>query len=192
MKRLFAGGTGVTVALALGVVAFAQQPQQPPPTSSPSVQASSPQTTASEVTIAGCVQREADYRRAHNLGKGGAVGTGVGAGNEFVLVNASMSRAGSTPSTAPETAGTTGGAGEAYELTGSNEGKASEFVGKRVEVVGKLKPGETAAGGATGGPTAGTPPRGVDVASKDLKLRELDVTSIREATGGTCPTMENK
>jgi hypothetical protein len=29
----------------------------------------------------------------------------------------------------------------------------------------------------------------VDVASKDLKLRELEVTSVREATG-TCPAVK--
>src|SRR5687767_6146179 len=128
MKRLFAGGTAMAVALALGVVAFAQSPQPQTPTSSPSAQAAGQPSAAAEVTFSGCIQREADYRRANNLGKGGAVGTGVGAGNEFVLINASTSRAGaSTPSTgastpatgAAGTAGTTGAAGEAYELSGS-------------------------------------------------------------------------
>jgi hypothetical protein len=147
------------------------------------------------VTIVGCIQSEAEYRKAHNLGRGGAVGTGVGAGNEFVLANASMApassggAAGVTPpagGTSPRgTATGTTGAAEAYELTGANEGKASQFVGKRVEIAGMLKPAETAGAAPTGGPTAGAPPRGVDVASDDLKLRELEVTSVREATG-TC------
>jgi hypothetical protein len=51
-----------------------------------------------------------------------------------------------------------------------------------------LKPAEVGAGGATGGATAGAPPRGVDVTSKDLKLRELEVTSVKASTSGTCPT----
>jgi len=193
MTRLFAGGICLTVALACGMVAFAQTPQTPP---QPQPSVSTPahtQHAAETVTIVGCVQAEADYRKANNLGRGGAVGTGVGAGNEFVLVNASKSMASGTPpaGATPGTAtGTTGSAaGEAYELTGSNESQVSQFAGKRVEIVGKLKPAETGAAGPTGGPTAGTPPRGVDAVSKDLKLRELDVTSVRETTG-TCPSTQ--
>ena len=40
----------------------------------------------------------------------------------------------------------------------------------------------------TGGATAGQPPTEVDVASKDLKLRELEVTSVKEIAG-TCPAV---
>ena len=61
------------------------------------------------------------------------------------------------------------------------------FVGKRVEIVGKLKPAEMGAAGATGGVTAGKPPAGVDVVSKDLKLREVEVTSVKETTGSCTP-----
>ena len=72
----------------------------------------------------------------------------------------------------------------AYELTGPNEGQVSQFVGRRVEIKGKVKAGETnAAGRPTGGATAGQPPAGVDVASKDLKLRELEISSVKEASG---------
>ena len=31
-----------------------------------------------QVTLVGCVQREADYRKAQGIGRGGALGTGVG------------------------------------------------------------------------------------------------------------------
>jgi len=76
----------------------------------------------------------------------------------------------------------------AYELTGSGEGQAAQYVGKRVEIVGKLKAAEVSASGRpTGGATAGAPPSGVDATSKDLKLRELEVSSVREATG-SCPS----
>jgi hypothetical protein len=74
----------------------------------------------------------------------------------------------------------------AYELTGPNEGKVSEWVGRRVEITGKLKAEEVGPGGPTGGPTAGAPPSGVDVTSKDLKLRELEVSSVKAASG-PCP-----
>ena len=76
-------------------------------------------------------------------------------------------------------------------VTRTTEGDVEKFVGKRVEIVGKLKAAETGAAGATGGPTAGAPPRGVDVAGGDLKLRELEVTSVREATG-SCPPASDK
>jgi hypothetical protein len=94
-----------------------------------------------------------------------------------------MAGGGAKPGAPTGTAGSTA----AFELTGSAEGQAAQFVGKRVEVMGKLKAEETSASGRpTGGPTAGKPPEGVDVASSDLKLREIDVTSVKEASG-TCP-----
>lgn len=136
-----------------------------------------------QVTVTGCVQTEADYRKARDAGKGGVAGTGVGADNEFVLVNASPAPGADSPT------GTSGSAaatvtGVAYELTGPNEGKLAQHVGKRVEIAGKLKASEVGpAGNPTGGATAGKPPAGVDVVSKDLKLRELDVTTIKEVPG---------
>ena len=144
--------------------------------------ASASAAAADQITVTGCVQREADYRKSHDDGRGGVAGTGVGAGNEFVLVDASKDGG----SSAASPTGTAGSAA-AYELTGSNEGKVGSYVGKRVEIMGKLKAAEVAASGApTGGATAGDPPKGVDVVSKDLKLRELEVSSVRE-TSGTCP-----
>ena len=196
MKRLFAGGTCVAAVFAMGIGALAQTPSPTPsqpqnPTGSPST-AQRGSSTDQTVTISGCVQSESDYRRAHNLGKATA---GTGAGNEFVLVDASTSTASSGAATGATSTGTTGTAGAmskmAYELTGSNEGDVEKFVGKRVEITGKLKAAETGASGATGGPTAGAPPKGVDVASEDLKLRELEVTSVREATG-SCPASSAK
>ena len=219
MKRLFAGGTCLAAVMAFGMVALAQEPTpsqppsqppttqppttqqpttppptQPEPSTRPSTRPQSEMRSAEQVTIVGCVQSETDYRRAKNLGGAGAMGTGAGAGNEFVLVNASMSHGSSAAGTtagAPSTTGTAGSAasasGEAYELTGSGESKAGSFVGKRVEITGKLKASEAGPTGTTGGATAGTPPSGVDVASKDLRLKEIEVTSVRETTG-TCPT----
>ena len=70
--------------LTLCTVAFAQaggQPQKPQPGAGTA--------PGGEITVTGCIQREADYRQAQDAGKGGAAGTGVGAGNEFILSNAS-------------------------------------------------------------------------------------------------------
>ena len=181
MKTPIAAGTCLAAALALGTVAFAQSTaQSQPPTPPASQTATAP---AAEVTITGCVQKEDDYRAANNLGKGGAAGTGVGSSDEFILIGATI-----TPAGAVGTSGTTppAAAPMAFELSGPNEEKVAEFVGKRVEIIGKLKPAEMGAAGPTGGASAGKPPTGVDVASKDLKLREVDVTSVKEAPG-TCP-----
>ena len=82
-----------------------------------------------QITVTGCIQREADYRQAKDAGKGGVAGTGVGAGNEFILSNATVK-----PGTDAGPVGTSGAAPAAYELTGSGEGQAAEFVGKRVEI----------------------------------------------------------
>lgn len=162
---------------------FAQETPPRPDTRAASPAQQTP-AAAQQISVTGCIQREADYRRARNQGRGGVAGSGIGAGNEFVLINASMAPAAGRAAAAPTgTAGTTA----EYELTGANEKQASTFVGKRVEIMGMLKAAEeSATGKPTGGPTAGKPPEGVDVASADLKLRELEVTSIKEASG-TCP-----
>src|SRR5262245_46438055 len=179
MKRMFVGSGAVMAAMILTAAVSAQTPSTPPQTPSPSTSGAAMNQSGQRVTLIGCIQRESDYRQARDQGKGGVVGTGVGVGDEFVLTNASASTQGLKSEAAP--------ADTAYELTGSNESKAKDFVGKRVEVTGTLKPAAMAAAGTpTGGATAGKPPTGVDVASKDLKLRELEVMSIAASTTGTC------
>lgn len=190
MKVLFSGGVCAAALMALNMAAFAQATQSPaqstPATPAQAAPAPPPQAPAAKpaaadqtVTLTGCIQREADFRKARDAGKGGVAGTGVGAGNEFVLV-ASASPAPGAPA-APAATGTSGSA-MAYELTGANEGQAAQFVGQRVEIMGRVKAGDPA-----GGPTAGKPPAGVDVASADLKLRELEITSIKASTGSCTP-----
>ena len=124
-----------------------------------------------QISVTGCVQREADYRKAQDKGRGGALGTGVGVENEYVLTNMTMSGADAKKSGIETTT--------AYELTGENEKLAGPHLGHRVEIAGILKAAEVSAAGATGGATAGTPPSGVDVVSKDLQLRELEVTTVK-------------
>ena len=184
MKRNMAAGLCTAGMLAFGVALSAQTPAQTPQTQ-PGAKADQ------QITITGCVQRESDYRSAHDAGEGGVAGTGMGVGNEFVLVDAETKPASGEAAEAGAT-GTSGSAmaSKAYELTGPNEGQASQYVGRRVEITGTLKAADTdATGRPTGGATAGAPPSGVDVTSKDLKLRELEVTSVREATG-TCTPMK--
>ena len=179
MKSLYSTGVSVAGVMVFSIAAFAQAPQELPAPNRSAAQAAS---ADQQVTVSGCIQREADFRKARDAGKGGVAGTGIGVGNEFVLINASMS----TGPAAPSPAGTSGST-MAYELTGKNEGQADKFVGQRVEIMGTLKAAEVnSAGRPTGGPTAGKPPEGVDIAGGDLKLRELEITSIKQ-TAGTCP-----
>jgi len=181
------------IGIALGTAAFAvatgqglgaAQSQTPAP-QAPTAQ-SSRSAGGDSVTVTGCIQREADFRRANAAGRGGVAGTGVGAGNEFILANATMSGAGAAAATSganpPAPTGTAGTrSATAYELTGSKEGDAAAFVGKRVEITGMVK-----STSSTGGPTANVP------GSQDLKLSELEISAIRETTGAcaasTSPT----
>jgi hypothetical protein len=43
-----------------------------------------------EIRVVGCVQWEKDYRQARNEGRGGVLGPGIGAGDEFVLIFAQV------------------------------------------------------------------------------------------------------
>jgi hypothetical protein len=196
----------------MAVFAQTTEPRTPretqPPTSSvnaqePAKPAEAPKDAQSQMTLVGCVQREAEYRQAKAVGRGGAAGTGAGVGNEFVLVAASRSTSGAPPANpaTPEAVGTSGSAGDAYELTGSSEGQLEQYVGRRVEIVGTVKEGASAertrvtVGAAEPSPGApGAPerkpvmerPGGLDVAGQDLNLREIEVLSVREAEG-SCP-----
>jgi hypothetical protein len=186
------GAMKKTICMAISTVAFGFITGQPlgaaqsqgaaaPTTAAPATQASR-SSADQQVTVTGCIQREADYRRSVGAGGGGAAGTTAGVGNEFILANATMgtsspgsaATSGANPPTTTGTAGTT--SSRAYELTGPNEGQASTHVGKRVEITGKMK-----ASDAAGGPTGNVP------GSQELHLSEIEVSSIRE-TMGTCTT----
>ena len=176
MSLIHRGHVTAAVAAVFGITVFAQANGQ-----SQSQPGASQRAVAGErIIVTGCVVRETDYRRAQDAGRGGVAGTGIGADNEFVLTRA-------TNYDAPTPGQSGAGPSVAYELTGKNEGLAAQHVGRRVEITGTLKAADASASGApTGGPSAGPPPSGVDVTSKDLKLREIEVNSISEI-GSTCP-----
>jgi hypothetical protein len=117
------------------------------------------------ISLVGCVQRETEYRRQNNSGKGGFLGFGGGLGDEYVLVNASRGGNGAFGDC------TTATGGEAYELTGSAEGDLETLVGQRVAIVGTRKEAEL-------DPTTGRPTGGRQVGD-DLRLFEVDVASFR-------------
>ena len=116
------------------------------------------------ISLVGCVQRETDYRRQNDSGRGGFLGFGGGLGDEYVLVNASRGAAG------PAGDCTTRTGGEAYELTGPAEDDLEAYVGRRVVISGTRKEAEVDR--ATGRPTGGRQ------AGDDLKLFEVEVESF--------------
>jgi hypothetical protein len=191
MKTQHVFSASAAAVLALTMAAFAQTPQssrpatpadqskpatpdnQQPPSAQTSRQSQSP------ITLVGCVMRETDYRKANNSGKGGPLGTGVGRGDEYVLVNAEKVASGSTPAATAGECGTSA-AGEAYELGGSQEKQLSKYVGRRVEIDGILKAAKT----TTGANGEAKPTGGVDPLNQDLKLFEVDITRVRELPAG--------
>jgi hypothetical protein len=77
-----------------------------------------------EVRIVGCIQWEKDYRKARNEGSGGALGTGLGVGNEFVVTMVKPDG---------------GRKATAYSITGDREKELGRRVGQQIEVIGVLE-----------------------------------------------------
>jgi len=134
-----------------------------------------------QVTLIGCVQKEKEYRQQHNIKDGGGLNTGIGEGNEYVLINAIRVSPGSAPVASAGDC-SSASSGEAFEITGSNEGKLKDFVGKRVEITGKQKHAKV---GPNGQPTGGFDPM-----HGDLKLFEVEPSSIREVSAVTTQTQQ--
>jgi hypothetical protein len=155
-------------------VAFAQstQPAFPQPAGQVGDEDETP------ISLVGCVQREADYRRAHDLGRGGVAATGLGRGNEYVLINAA--RMDSSGTAQPGSANCSPDAtAEAYELTGSREPDLERFVGQVVHINGMLKEADIETVGTTG--AASSPEGGFDPLGQDLRLFEVEITSVQAA-----------
>ena len=77
-----------------------------------------------EVRIVGCVQWEKNYRRDRSEGRGGALGTGIGVGNEYVLTM--VKPQGARKATA-------------YSITGDREKELGRRVGQQIEVIGVVE-----------------------------------------------------
>jgi len=137
-------------------VAFAQSSRQP----------------ETPVTLTGCIQKEADYRKTHDLGKGGTLGTGAGRSDEYVLINASRGATGSANIDCSFQGQT-----EAYELTGRREHDLAPYVGKVVQISGTMKEAKTRPL-PSGEPS---PTGGFDPLKKDLRLFEVEVRSFQPA-----------
>jgi MYXO-CTERM domain-containing protein len=182
-------GASTVAMLTLATAVFAQGSQSTPTsTTTSSTQAGSGSQSESPITLVGCIQRETEYRSAQDAGRGGVAATGLGLGNEFVLINAMVAGTSSASDAAADCSNATGG--EAYELTGSGERDLEQYVGHRVEVSGMLKHSNSDAAIGTSGAASATerPSGGFDPLGQDLRLREVNVTSVREYAAAQVPT----
>jgi hypothetical protein len=118
-RQIMAAGAALVVGF--GSIAHAQAPAAGAKPATPAA--------ASEVSVIGCVEFESDYRKRMAAGRGGTLGSGVGASDEFVLTNVRPSESKAKP----------GPGGGVYTLTGAQEKNLKRDVGRQVEVVGKIE-----------------------------------------------------
>jgi len=115
--------------------------------------------TTRQITVVGCLVKEADYRRAHGLGKAG-VG-GMRTGSDFVVVDAKTVAAGETASAPAGVAAggscTEQATGQAYRMAGKMEGALKPLAGHYVVITGQFEHGHDAEA-AAGERTAHLPP----------------------------------
>jgi hypothetical protein len=140
MKRQLIAGAAA-IALGVGIVDAQTAQRQGEPVARAAA--------ANQVTLVGCVEFEQDYRKRLASGRGGALGTGAGASDEFVLTNvrpasAVVGTAGSRPGNAPagaagQNSANVGPGGGVYALTGPQEKNLKRDVGRQVEVVGVIE-----------------------------------------------------
>jgi len=88
------------------------------------------------VSVVGCVELEADYRKQISEGRGGTLGSGAGAANEFVLTLAKSVPTKGVHTEKTHTPVGTSGLEEVYSVTGKREDELKREVGRQVEVTG--------------------------------------------------------
>lgn len=164
------------VVLALGLsTALAAQNPPPPPTQPPAQPPAASQPAmapAQTVTVEGCLVNEKDVpgRAPNPAEKAGVM-------EDFILTSARVKSPGSAAPTAEQPTGTSGVKGSMFEIRGLESSRLKEFVGQRVEIVGKLDPKDVSERAREKASPAGEP-------AGDLP--ELQATSIKKIEG-TCP-----
>lgn len=180
---VFAGSVAaICASVAIGAQSPSGQQSQTPPSSAASSDTRASGTTA---TLVGCVYREQDIP-----GRTPNVAEKVGVMEDYILADAKPSATSASAGTTAEpgtsattgTSGTVAAGGKMYKLEHASDEVLGSFVGKRVEVVGRI---DREAGDTTG--TSGTATAEDKSAGPDrIELAEFEVTSIKEASG-TCP-----
>ena len=162
------------IVLALGL-STALAAQNPPPTQPPAQPPSASQPAmapAQSVTVEGCLVKEKDVpgRAPNPAEKAGVM-------EDFILTSARVKSPGAAAPTADQPTGTSGVKGSMFEVKGLEANRLEEFVGQRVEIIGKLDPKDVAERAREKASPSGEP-------AGDLP--ELSATSIKKIEG-TCP-----
>ena len=132
--QLIAGCMAVALTAAVTVTAGAQTTARRQGGPAPAT------TPQNEITLIGCVEFEQDYRKRMAAGRGGVLGSGVGATDEFVLTNVRPAESEIGTSGRGASRGAMPGAGGGvYTLTGTQEQNLKRDVGRQVEVVGVIE-----------------------------------------------------
>jgi hypothetical protein len=160
-------------AVALAATAGAQAPAQPsqtPETPQTMPGATTPEQGAPEVTIDGCLMREADVP-----GREPNVAERAGVTEDYILTDAKIVE-GSEGGTA-EASGVAAAGESMYEVEGIDDEQLKQHVGSRVQIKGTLEDVDE----AQDPPEGGTP-------TDDLA--EIRGTSIDKAPSGECPAAQ--
>lgn len=184
MKRYILASA--VVVMCGGALATAQTPatqQTPPtPTASPADPAN-PDQRGQTVTLVGCLYHEKDIP-----GRQPNVAERAGLMEDYILADARPAarsgEAGATGTTGAEV-GEKVGLPKMFKVEQLPDDRLREFVGKRVEVTGRIDADDddTRAAGTAGAPT---PKADTGIGPDDIELPEFEATSIREASGD-CP-----
>jgi hypothetical protein len=141
---------GAACALATVSAGSLQAQAKPPAAKTPGQRVGTGAPTAGQVTMVGCVEFERDYRARMAAGRGGVLGSGVGAADEFVLTNVRPAEVGTGGSKNKKTTDSKVGAGGGvYTLTGAQEKNLKRDIGRQVEIVGTIENAGKASTGAT-------------------------------------------
>jgi hypothetical protein len=180
-RNVFGSALALAFAAAVGVGAQDPNPQQPP--------AGQKMQSEQMVTVVGCLQHEKDVP-----GREPNVAERAGIAEDYLLTNAEIKSGGKAG-----TAGTTGtepttgamAAKKTFKIVGMDDDRLRNFVGKRVEIQGRLEDMRSRPRGTSGTPPTTpptTPPERTEPGQKTAEeLPEVRASNIREVAG-TCPS----
>ena len=162
-----------------------QAPAQTPPAPAAPRPAPVVAEKSATTTLVGCVYREKDVP-----GRAPNVAERAGVLEDYIFAEvpssplASAQRPSDAPGAPPAAVGTSGSSFAMYKLEGVDGDKLKTFVGRRVEIMGRID----AEAGDQVAPAAGQRSTTADkiVGHDRVNLSEFEVSSIKEAAG-TCP-----
>ena len=165
-RLILSGAAAILCASALSSAQIAPQGgvQQRPP----QPKAQQPRATPSVgpvLTLAGCL-----YREESIPGRSPNVAEKAGVGEDFILADATPSRASSDPQQPGTAAGLA--TGRMYKVTKIDDDRLKALVGKRVEITGTNKPDDDVRPGEE---------------ARFEHLPNIEGTSIHEVAGAACP-----